>query len=74
MMKAISFSLLILASAMTVQAKLVTKTFIAYSGAMHAFGNPNADKAHVAGLAYNAEAATRSWNQMKLFFGEIFGQ
>jgi len=48
--------------------------FIAYSGAMHAFSNPNADKAHVAGLAYNAEAATRSWNQMKLFFGEIFGQ
>jgi hypothetical protein len=26
--------------------------FIAYSGAMHAFSNPNADKAHVAGLAY----------------------
>src|SRR6202023_1450581 len=48
--------------------------FIAYSGAMHAFSNPNADKAHVEGLAYNAEAATRSWNQMKLFFGEIFGQ
>jgi dienelactone hydrolase len=48
--------------------------FIEYSGALHAFSNPNADNAHVAGLAYNAEAATRSWNQMKIFFGEIFGQ
>ena len=36
-----------------------------------------ADKAHAAGLGgvgYNAEAATRSWNQMKIFFGEIFGK
>jgi dienelactone hydrolase len=48
--------------------------FIAFSGAIHAFTNPNADKAHVAGLGYNAEAAARSWNQMKIFFGEIFGQ
>jgi dienelactone hydrolase len=48
--------------------------FIAYSGALHAFSNPYADKAHVAGLGYNAEAATRSWNQMKVFFSEIFGQ
>jgi len=48
--------------------------FVEYSGAQHAFTNPNADKTHVAGLAYNAEAASRSWNQMKTFFGEIFGQ
>jgi dienelactone hydrolase len=51
--------------------------FIEYSGALHAFSNPDADKAHAAGLdgvGYNAEAATRSWNQMKIFFGEIFGQ
>jgi dienelactone hydrolase len=48
--------------------------FIAFSGAIHAFTNPNADKTHVAGLGYNAEAAARSWNQMKIFFGEIFGQ
>ncbi len=46
--------------------------FIAYSGAVHAFTNPNANKAHVEGLAYNAKAATRSWNQMKIFFNEIF--
>jgi dienelactone hydrolase len=51
--------------------------FIAYSGALHAFSNPDADKAHAAGLdgvGYNAEAAARSWNQMKIFFDEIFAQ
>jgi dienelactone hydrolase len=51
--------------------------FIEYSGAVHAFTNPNADKSRAAGLegvGYNAEAAARSWNQMKMFFGEIFGQ
>jgi dienelactone hydrolase len=51
--------------------------FIEYSGAVHAFTNPNADKARAAGLdgvGYNAEAAARSWNQMKVFFGEIFGR
>jgi dienelactone hydrolase len=50
--------------------------FIAYSGALHAFSNPDADKAHAAGfdgVGYNAGAATRSWNQMKSFFSEIFG-
>jgi dienelactone hydrolase len=48
--------------------------FVEYSGAVHAFTNPDADKFHMDGIAYNAEAATRSWNQMKIFFGEIFGQ
>jgi dienelactone hydrolase len=51
--------------------------FVEYSGAVHAFTNPDADKARAAGLdgvGYNAEAATRSWNQMKVFFEEIFGQ
>jgi dienelactone hydrolase len=51
--------------------------FVEYSGAVHAFTNPDADKAHAAGLdgvGYNAEAAARSWNQMKVFFSEIFGQ
>jgi len=46
--------------------------FLEYSGAVHAFTNPNADKAGVQGLGYNAEAASRSWNQMQLFFHEIF--
>jgi dienelactone hydrolase len=51
--------------------------FIEYSGALHAFTNPFADKARAAGLdglGYNAEAAARSWNQMQVFFKEIFGQ
>jgi dienelactone hydrolase len=51
--------------------------FIEYSGALHAFTNPNADEAHAAGLegvGYNAEAAARSWKQMQVFFGEIFKQ
>lgn len=51
--------------------------FVEYSGAVHGFTNPDADKAHAAGLdglGYNAEAAARSWNQMKVFFSEIFGQ
>ncbi len=47
--------------------------FVEYSVAVHAFTIPIADKTHVPGLSYNAEAAARSWNQMKTFFGEIFG-
>jgi dienelactone hydrolase len=48
--------------------------FVEYSGAVHAFTNPDADEFHLEGIGYNAEAATRAWNQMKTFFGEIFGQ
>jgi dienelactone hydrolase len=47
--------------------------FIEYSGAVHGFTNPNADKVGMKGLGYNAEAASRSWSQMQLFFDEIFG-
>jgi dienelactone hydrolase len=51
--------------------------FIVYSGAVHAFSNPEADKARAAGLkgvGYNAEAAKLSWDQMKTFFTENFGK
>lgn len=51
--------------------------FVLYSGAVHAFSNPDADKAKAAGLngvGYNPEAAKRSWDQMKVFFGELFGK
>ena len=51
--------------------------FVSYSGAVHAFTNPDADKARAAGLegvGYNPVAAARSWAQMQLFFKEIFGQ
>jgi dienelactone hydrolase len=47
--------------------------FLEYSGAVHAFTNPNADKVGIKGIGYNAEAASRSWSQMQLFFHEIFG-
>lgn len=51
--------------------------FIDYSGAIHAFTNPGADKIHAdTGLAvgYNENAARRSWAQMRMFFDEIFGK
>ena len=50
--------------------------FLSYSGAVHAFMNPDADKAREAGLAgvgYNPQVAARAWAQMQLFFKEIFG-
>jgi len=51
--------------------------FIIYSGARHAFTNPNADElAEKNGLTssiqYNAEADRRSWRHMQDFFAEIF--
>ena len=51
--------------------------FLSYSGAVHAFMNPDADKARADGLdgvGYDPEVATRAWAQMQLFFKEIFGQ
>jgi dienelactone hydrolase len=51
--------------------------FIVYSGALHAFSNPEADKAQAAGLkgvGYNAEAARNSWDQMKIFFADVLGK
>jgi len=47
--------------------------FVEYSGAVHAFTNPDAGKFGLKGLGYNAEAASRSWIQMQQFFREIFG-
>ncbi|MBV9734062.1 MAG: dienelactone hydrolase family protein [Verrucomicrobia bacterium] len=50
--------------------------FLSYSGAVHAFMNPDADKARADGLdgvGYDPEVATRAWAQMQLFFKEIFG-
>jgi len=47
--------------------------FVEYSGAVHAFTNPKADKFGLKGIGYNAEAASRSWRLMQQFFSEIFG-
>ncbi|MBI3089377.1 MAG: dienelactone hydrolase family protein [Candidatus Tectomicrobia bacterium] len=42
-----------------------------YSGATHAFSNPAA-RMPERGLAYHEQAATRSWEAMKLFLADIF--
>lgn len=49
--------------------------FVSYPGAKHAFTNPAADKLgekFQLPLAYNAEADQNSWQEMKVFFEEIF--
>lgn len=46
--------------------------FTAYSGAVHAFTNKDADRHHILGVAYNAQADARSWQAMKDFLAEIF--
>lgn len=46
--------------------------FIAYSGAVHAFTNPESGNDPSKGAAYNSEADRRSWEHMKVFFSEIF--
>ena len=45
---------------------------IKYSGAVHAFTNPDAGNDPSNGAAYNAKADARSWEAMKQFFAEIF--
>ncbi len=52
---------------------------IDYAHALHAFTNPAADrvaKEHgmVGQIGYNEPAARRSWQQMQIFFDEIFGK
>lgn len=50
--------------------------FVTYSGAVHAFTNPDADAIAAAtglqGIGYNEPAARRSWKLMQQFFDEIF--
>ena len=52
--------------------------FVSYAGALHAFTNPDANRiAKATGLkavGYNQNAARRSWQHMKDFFGEIFAE
>ncbi len=50
-------------------------TFKVYPGAMHAFTNPNATelgKKFKIPIAYNGAADTASWNDMKVFFSDLF--
>ena len=51
--------------------------FISYAHAVHAFTNPDADKAAANGLSgvgYNAAADSRSWTHMKTFFDEVLAR
>jgi len=44
-----------------------------FSGAVHAFTNPDAGNDPSTGVAFNERAANRSWSEMKLFFLETIG-
>jgi dienelactone hydrolase len=46
---------------------------IEYAGAKHAFTNPDADKAGVPGLAYDAKADGESWAALVKVLGQVFG-
>jgi dienelactone hydrolase len=46
--------------------------FTAYSGAVHAFTQPQAGNDPSGGAAYNAAADRRSWDALKLYLQEIF--
>lgn len=46
--------------------------FVAYSGAVHAFTNPDAGDDPTTGAAYQERAAERSWAAMQRFLAEMF--
>ena len=46
---------------------------ISYPGARHAFTNPDAGKAGMDALAYNADADKKSWAEMLKLFSSVFG-
>lgn len=47
--------------------------FVDYSGAVHSFTNPDADKRNIPGVKYNEKADRRSWEHMQDHFKEAFG-
>lgn len=47
---------------------------IIYGGAVHAFTDPSAGNDPSKGAAYNKKADERSWEDMRRFFTEIFGE
>ena len=46
---------------------------VTYPGAKHRFTNPDADKASMPGLAYNAAADKESWEALLKLLHEVFG-
>lgn len=49
-------------------------TLVKYGGAVHSFTNPDADAHGIAGVKYQAAADRRSWEHMKSFLRELFGE
>lgn len=47
--------------------------FVNLEGARHSFTNPDADKAGMEALAYNAEADKKSWQLLLEMLSEVFG-
>ncbi|TWT41763.1 Dienelactone hydrolase family protein [Phycisphaerae bacterium RAS1] len=45
-----------------------------YGGAVHAFSNPGVNAANIDGAKYDEKADRRSWEDMRQFFREIFGE
>lgn len=45
-----------------------------FSGAQHSFTNRDADAHGIDGVSYDATADRRSWQQMRLFFDELWGK
>jgi len=52
--------------------KLTGYLYYGYTGARHAFTNPDATKYGVENLKYDEKAGKRSWAQMQAFFAELF--
>lgn len=52
----------------------VNWTMVSYGPAVHAFSNPESGNDKKSGSAYNAEADRASWDTMKRFYTEIFGE
>ena len=56
------------------RAAKVNWEFIAYSGAVHSFTNPQAGNDPAKGAAYNEQADRRSWQRLTAFLRELFPQ
>jgi len=48
--------------------------FVSYGNAVHSFSNPASGNDNSKGAAYNEKADKRSWEAMRKFFKEIFGE
>jgi dienelactone hydrolase len=46
---------------------------VVYEGAVHAFTNPAADRYGIKGIGYDEKADRASWEAMKAFLSELFG-